>query len=83
MIEDLSRDIFNCGTRVFMYALVHVMCLCMYVNMVCQRCMLYDDMYSHNSASIIHFLTFIQVQNIRPFFALMYSSSSSNFSKKI
>jgi hypothetical protein len=51
MIVDLSRDIFirkNCGTRVFVYALVHVMCLCVYVNMVCQRCMLYDDMYSHD-----------------------------------
>ncbi len=32
-----------------MYVLVHVMCLCVYVSMVCQRCMLYDDMYSHNS----------------------------------
>jgi hypothetical protein len=48
MIIDLSRDIFNCGTRVFVYALVHVMCLCVYVNMVCQQCMLYDDMYSHD-----------------------------------
>jgi hypothetical protein len=38
----------SCGTRVFVYALVHVMCLCVYVNMVCQRCMLYDDMYSHD-----------------------------------
>jgi hypothetical protein len=48
MIVDLSRDIFNCGTRVFVYVLVHVMCLCVYVNMVYQQCMLYDDMYSHN-----------------------------------
>ncbi len=32
-----------------MYALIHVMCLCVYANMVCQRCMLYDDMYSHDN----------------------------------
>jgi hypothetical protein len=32
-----------------MYALVHVMCLCVYVSMVCQRCMLYDNMYLHDS----------------------------------
>ncbi len=38
----------SCGTQVFVYALVHVMCLCVYVNMVCQQCMLYDDMYSHD-----------------------------------
>jgi hypothetical protein len=25
----------SCGTRVFVYALIHVMCLCVYVNMVC------------------------------------------------
>ncbi len=50
MIVDLSRD--SCGTRVFVYALVHVMCLCVYVSMVCQRCMLYDDMYSHDNALI-------------------------------
>jgi hypothetical protein len=37
MIIVLSHDIFNCGTRVFMYAFVHVMCLCVYVNMVCQH----------------------------------------------
>jgi hypothetical protein len=49
MIVDLFRDIFNCGTHVFVYVLVHVMCLCVYVNMVCQRCMLYDDMYSHDN----------------------------------
>jgi hypothetical protein len=30
------------------YALVHVMCLCVYVSMVCHQCMLYDDMYLHN-----------------------------------
>jgi hypothetical protein len=36
------------GTWVFVYALVHVMCLCVYVNMICQRCMLYDDIYPHN-----------------------------------
>ncbi len=52
MIVDLFHDIFSCGTRVFMYVLVHVMCLCVYVNMVCQRCMLYDDMYSHNTFDI-------------------------------
>jgi hypothetical protein len=51
MIVDLSRDIFSCGTHVFVYALVHVMCLCVYVSMVCQRCMLYDDMYSHDRGS--------------------------------
>jgi hypothetical protein len=39
----------SCGTRVFVYALVHVMCLCVYVSMVCQQCMLYDDMYSHDN----------------------------------
>ncbi len=38
----------NCGTHVFVYPLVHVMCLCVYVSMVCQQCMLYDDMYSHD-----------------------------------
>ncbi len=27
------------------------MCLCVYVSMVCQRCMLYDDMYSHNNVN--------------------------------
>ncbi len=48
MIIDLSRDIFSCGTQVFVYALVHVMCLYVYVSMVCQRCMLYDNMYSHH-----------------------------------
>jgi hypothetical protein len=36
MIVDISRDIFSCGTRVFVYAFVHVMCLCVYVSMVCQ-----------------------------------------------
>jgi hypothetical protein len=30
------------------YSFVHVMRLCVYVNMVCQQCMLYDDMYSHD-----------------------------------
>jgi hypothetical protein len=48
MIVYLSCDIFSCGTRVFVYVLVHVMCLCMYVSMVCQQCMLYDNMYLHN-----------------------------------
>jgi len=28
------------------------MCLCVYVSMVCQRCMLYDDMYSHDTEPI-------------------------------
>jgi hypothetical protein len=49
MIVDFSRDILSCGTQVFVYAFVHVTCLCVYVNMVCQRCMLYNDMYSHNT----------------------------------
>jgi hypothetical protein len=48
MIVNFSRVIFSCGTHVFVYAFVHVMCLCVYVSMVCQRCMLYDDMYSHD-----------------------------------
>jgi hypothetical protein len=48
MIINLFRDIFSCGTWVFVYAFVHVMCLCVYVSMVCQQCMLYDDMYSHD-----------------------------------
>jgi len=48
MIVDISCVIFNCGTLVFVYALVHIMCLCVYVSMVCQWCMLYDDMYSHD-----------------------------------
>ncbi len=48
MIIDFSRDIFNCGTHVFVYVLVHIMCFCVYVSMVCQRCMLYDDMYLHD-----------------------------------
>jgi hypothetical protein len=38
----------SCGTQVFVYVVVHVMCLCVYVSMVCQQCMLYDDMYSHD-----------------------------------
>jgi hypothetical protein len=49
MIVDLSCDIFSCGTHVFVYTLVHVMCLCVYVSMICQQCMLYDDMYSHDT----------------------------------
>jgi hypothetical protein len=49
MIVDLSCDIFSCGTWVFVYVLIHVMCLCVYVSMVCQRCVLYDDMYSNDS----------------------------------
>jgi hypothetical protein len=56
MIVDLSRVIFiqrSCGTHVFVYALIHVMCLCVYVSMVCQRCMLYDDMYSHDMVNIV------------------------------
>jgi hypothetical protein len=52
MIVDLSSDIFSCDTRVFVYVLVHVMCLCVYVSMVCQRCMLYDDMYLHDIVRI-------------------------------
>jgi hypothetical protein len=40
----------SCDTRVFVYVFIHVMCLCVYVSMVCQQCMLYDDMYSHNNA---------------------------------
>jgi hypothetical protein len=28
MIIDISSDIFSCGTWVFVYSLVHVMCLC-------------------------------------------------------
>jgi hypothetical protein len=28
MIIDFSPDIFSCGTRVFVYVLIHVMCLC-------------------------------------------------------
>ncbi len=28
MIVDLSCDVFSCGTWVFVYAFVHVMCLC-------------------------------------------------------
>jgi len=43
MIVDLSHDIFSCGTWVFVYTLVHVMCFYVYVSMVCQRCMLYDN----------------------------------------
>jgi len=39
---------YSCGTRVFVYSFVHVMCLCVYVSMVCQRCMLCDNMYSHD-----------------------------------
>jgi hypothetical protein len=32
---DLSRGIFSCGIRVIVYALIHVMCLCVYMSMVC------------------------------------------------
>jgi hypothetical protein len=53
MIVDFSCDIFSCGTRVFVYALANVMCLCVYVNMVCQRCMLYENMYSHNMVGCV------------------------------
>ncbi len=49
---DISCDIFSCGTQVFVYVLVHVMCLCVYVSMVCQRCMLYDDMYLHDNTKL-------------------------------
>jgi hypothetical protein len=30
MVVDLSCDIFNWGTHAFVYALVHVMCVCEY-----------------------------------------------------
>jgi hypothetical protein len=46
------------------YAFVHVMCLCVYVSMVCQRCMLYDDMYSHD---IVHKLSFLYFQTLGDF----------------
>jgi hypothetical protein len=52
MTVDFSCDIFSCGTRVFVYVLVHVMCLCMCVSMVCQRCILYDDMYLHDNTKL-------------------------------
>jgi hypothetical protein len=39
----------SCDTWLFVYVLANVMCLCVYVSMVCQRCMLYDDMYSHDN----------------------------------
>jgi hypothetical protein len=54
MIVDFSRDIFSCGTHVFVYAFIHVMCLYVYVSMVCQRCMLYDDMYLHDTPFSLH-----------------------------
>ncbi len=43
-----------------MYVLVHVMFLCVYVSMVCQRCMLYDDMYSHDTV-FFHLVMFKHV----------------------
>ncbi len=49
MIVDLSHDIFSCATWVYVYVLVHVLCLCVYVSMVCQRCMLHHDMYLHDT----------------------------------
>jgi hypothetical protein len=45
MIINFSCDIFSYGTWIFVYVLIHVMYLCVYVNMICQQCMLYDDMY--------------------------------------
>jgi hypothetical protein len=45
---DVHNDI-SCDTQVFAYVFVHVMCLCVYVSMICQQCMLYDDMYSHDT----------------------------------
>jgi len=48
----------SCGTRVFVYALIHVMCFCVYVSMVCQGCMLYDNMYSHDIMDIKVFAIF-------------------------
>jgi hypothetical protein len=63
MIVDLSCDIFSCGTWIFVYALIHVMCLCVYVSMVCQRCMLYDDMYSHDNEDM--FLKFFMRMILR------------------
>jgi len=61
MIIDFSHDIFSCGTWVFVYALIHVMCFSVYVSMVCQRCMLYDDMYLHNKSntSYYHYMLYI------------------------
>jgi hypothetical protein len=58
MIANLSCDIFSCGTQVFVYVLIHVMCLCVYVNMVCQRCMLYDNIYSHDIGNL-HLGTYV------------------------
>jgi hypothetical protein len=35
-VREGSKNVESCGTHVFVYALVHVMCLCVYVSMVCQ-----------------------------------------------
>jgi hypothetical protein len=61
MIVDLSRDIFSCGTWIFVYALIHVMCFCVYVSMVCQRCMLYDDMYLHDKYAYVSIFDFLSM----------------------
>jgi len=75
MIVDFSCDIFSCGTRVFVYAFVHVMCLCVYLSMICQRYMLYDDMYSHDNfhndkPSLTNKSHFQNVTNFVKFFIL-------------
>ncbi len=36
-----------------------MLCVCVYANMVCQRCMLHDDMYSHNIGSEVMITLFI------------------------
>ncbi len=51
IIVDISRDIFSCGTRVFVYICFRPCYV--FVCMVCQRCMLYDDMYLHNNRNPI------------------------------
>jgi hypothetical protein len=81
MIVDLSRDIFSCGTHVFVYVLIHVMCLCVYVSMVCQRCMLYDDMYSHNTKFLIYAFIEVKCNQIRalPNYLLYAVTSGANF----
>jgi len=53
----------SCGTWVFVYAFIHVMCLCVYVSMVCQQCMLYDNMYSHNKGKTYKWAKFSSIIN--------------------
>jgi hypothetical protein len=53
MIVDISCDIFGLWyTSICVCSHPCYVFMCVYVNMVCQRCMLYDDMYSHDKGNL-------------------------------